>query len=117
MLQEVPHTNMDLIEEVRPEAPLFIDPDVLIETPEGYDAMWDNVEVLPHGIEIMKFSPKTSPGDVKAQDMPAAIRNKLDRHNIGKLWRARVNKQTRSYYEWGIDKTVALLMSRIKSDD
>lgn len=109
---EASQPGMDLVEEVSPESPLFVDPTAIVEGID-YDSMWQRVQALPTGIEILKFSPKTAPSDVKAQDMPSAIRNKLDRHNIGHLWRVRLNKATRARYEWDIDKAVALVMSRV----
>jgi hypothetical protein len=107
--------EMNFVEEVSPTSPVFVDPAACVEGID-YTAMWERVQALPSGIEIMKFSPKTSPRDVKAQDMPSAIRNKLDHHNIGHLWRVRLNKQTRARYEWDIDKAVALVMSRVEPD-
>jgi hypothetical protein len=105
--------SMNLVEEVSPTSPIFVDPTAIVEGID-YNSMWERVQALPTGIEIIKFSPKTSPRDVKAQDMPSDIRNKLDHHNIGHLWRVRLNKQTRARYEWDIDKAVALVMSRVE---
>ena len=117
-LQSEPYYSMDLIEEVRPEAPLFVDPTATIENID-YSAMWDRVQTLPTGIEIIKFSPKTSVSDIALanKDIPSDIRNKLDKHNIGKLWRVRLNKKMRARYEWDIDKAVALVMSNLKITD
>ncbi len=105
--------QLTLVEEVQPDSPIFVDPTSFLEG-INYDTMWERVHVMPSGIEIVKFSPKTSARDVAManKDMPSDIRNKLDRNNVGKLWRVRLNKQTRARYEWDIDRAVALVMSR-----
>lgn len=112
------HPDMILVEEVQPEAPVFVDPTADVEG-FSYDAMWERVQVMPSGIEIVKFSPKTATRDITLanKDIPSDIRNKLDRHNIGKLWRVRLNRQTRARYEWDIDKAVALVMSRVSDSE
>lgn len=114
------HEELVLVEEVRSDAPVFVDPTALIET-VNYDAMWDRVQTMQSGIEIMKYSPSTAARDVlmsrSTADMPSDIRNKLTRDTIGKLWRVRLNKQTRARYEWDIDKAVALVMSRVGDAD
>lgn len=112
------YDELTLVEEVQPDSPEFVDPTACVEG-INYDTMWERVQVMPSGIEIVKFSPKTATRDLLTanKDIPSDIRNKLDRHNIGKLWRVRLNKQTRARYEWDIDKAVALVMSRVEVTD
>lgn len=112
------HEELGLVEEVRSDSPVYVDPAALIED-ISYDAMWDRVHTMQSGIEIMKFSPKTTTRDVvlSNKDIPSDVRNKLTRDTVGKLWRVRLHRQSRARYEWDIDKAVALVMSRVDDGD
>lgn len=110
------NTDFHFVEEVRAEAALYIDPTKGVDAID-YEALWDRVALLSSGIDIQRFSAKTAAKDIADKYMPASIRRSLDRNNIGKLWRARVNKHARWRYEWSIDKAVALAISNMPLEE
>lgn len=114
-LEEV-NPDLHFVEEVRPEAAVYIDPSKGAEAVD-YEALWDRVELMSPGIDIQRFSAKTAAKDIADKHMPSAIRRSLSRDNIGKLWRARVNKHARWRYGWSIDHAVALAVGSTSEEE
>ena len=68
--------------------------------------IWEEASAAPYSIQIQKFSGTTYASDLKDPNIPATMRAAITNANVGKIWRARVGRNTRWWYGWSAEQAV-----------
>lgn len=68
--------------------------------------VWEEASEMGPVVQVQKFSASTTPVDVKCIDMPEEMHNKIDRKNVGRVWRARIGRAHRWWYGWSAEEAL-----------